>query len=140
MIPTRSSTGAVAKEYRVQVNLSDLALELVNDDRPIGPDGCSNAERFNFIMQVFESESLNLNEKFDYSIVLLCRDISMVEASKHIAILQLQYVYMLGAHGLIEQEEIDLNSAVITLAIQRINWHLEHLSMDRPTPPFKFLH
>lgn len=121
-------------------SLEQITEELMYDTRPSGTDGCSNVDRIAFILEVMEIEHLDLNQKFSFEDVPKCKDISMVEATKHLALLQLEYISRAHYHGHVSIDDYNLHSSVLILAIQRINWHLEHLGMDRPTPPFPFIH
>lgn len=121
-------------------SLEQITYDLMTDQRPGAADGCSNVDRIAFIMEVYGVETIDLNAKYDFSQVPTCKDISMVEATKHLALLQLDYVHRAYEHGHLSIDDMNLHTSVLILAIQRINWHLEHLGMDRPTPPFPFIH
>lgn len=133
-------TGAAAKECRVQRSLTEITTDLMEDTRPNGPDGCSNTDRIAFIVEVMEVEHIDLNAKYDFSNITECKDISMVEACKHLALLQLDYINRAHYHYHLSTDDLNLHTSMLILAIQKINWHLHHLGMDRPTPPFPFIH
>lgn len=133
-------TGAAVKECRVQRSLTEITNDLMNDNRPGGADGCSNVDRIAYIVEVLGVSEIDLNMKFDFSSIIECKDIETVEACKHLALLQLDYINRAHYHFHLSTEDLNLHTSVLILAIQKINWHLHHLGMDRRTPPFPFIH
>lgn len=124
----------------MQPTKTDIAQIVASDQRPSGVDGCSNYDRVVYIASVFECESFDIDAEWDFTGIIQCMDLDMVEACKHIAILQLQYLKECGDYGLIDLAEVSTRTAFLTLAIQKMNWHLHHLGMGRKTPPFPFIH
>lgn len=120
--------------------MNEIAQCLVEDDRPSGNDGAANSDRLRYILEVFGCESIDIYAAYDYTNVSACKDPDMVEACKHLAILQMQYLRECADHGLIEREESDVKAAFLVLGIQKMNWHLDHLEKGRKTPPFPFIH
>jgi hypothetical protein len=118
----------------------EIAKNLVADQRPSGPDGASNYDRLIFIGEVFDCDQIDLAADYDLSNIIKCRDIDMVEACRQLAVMQMQYFRELWEADLIDQDDLDVRLAFLTLNIQRMNWHLKHLGMDRKTPPFPNLH
>lgn len=133
-------TAADVKECPVPLSLEQITEELMTDPRPGGADGCSNVDRIGFIMEVMGCSTIDLNATYDFTAVPQCKDISMVEATKHLALLQLEYINRAYYHHHMDIDQLNIHSSHLILAIQRMNWHLEHLGMDRPTPPFPFIH
>jgi hypothetical protein len=130
---------AAVKESPV-LDREQITYELMNDTRPIGPDGCSNQDRILYVVEVFECEVIDLTSTYDFTNAVRCKDTSVVEATKHLALLQLDYHSRLHYHNHITTDELNFHTATLILAIQRINWHLDHLKRDVPTPPFPFIH
>lgn len=120
-------------------SFDDIAHDLTSDTSP-GADGCSNADRITYIGQVFGHTTIRLGEKMDFSHVPACTDIAIVNASKHLALLQLDFLKRSYDHYLIEIGDFQTGSATLILDIQRMNWHLQHLQQDVPTPPFPYIH
>jgi hypothetical protein len=124
------------KEYHVQPTRADIATQVASDRRPSGPDGAANCDRTAFIFEVFECDALDLDAHYDFLNITTCKDLDQVEACKHIALLKMQYTKELADYGLIQPIDADVTLNFLTLTVQRINWHLQHLGMGRRTPPF----
>lgn len=114
-------------------------MNLATDPRPGGSDGASNVDRVAFIMEVFKCTELDLDQHYDFSNIIECKDIDTVDACKHLCFLRIEYLLTCVKYGLIDPMEADIGATYLTLSIQRINWHLEHLGMGRSTPSFPFL-
>lgn len=121
-------------------SLEDITYELINDTRPNGPDGCSNADRIDYILEVFECDSVSLNEDYDWKEVSKSDDPEMVVAAKHLALLQLDWFHRLYYNGFMTIDAFNVKSSVIILGVQRINWHIAHLERGVLTPPFPSIH
>lgn len=117
-------------------NRADIAQMVSHDARPSGPDGASNSDRIHFIFEVFGCEEIDLDAHYDFAKINECKDLDMVEACKHLAIIKMQYTKELVDYGLLEPIQCDITLNFLTLVVQRINWHLQHLGMGRRTPPF----
>lgn len=115
---------------------TDIAQQISFDRRPSGPDGAANADRTAFIFEVFECEVIDLDAQYDFAGINACKDLDMVEACKHLALLKMQYTKELVDYGLLDPMECDVTLNYLTLSVQRMNWHLHHLGMGRRTPPF----
>lgn len=118
--------------------LAEIIENLTGDNHP-GPDGCGNVDRILFIMDVLKCEEINLNQTYNFGPVMQSKDPNLVEASKHIAMLQLDYLRRAHDHEHLAEEEYDLHKARLILDINKIEWHYDHLIKGEPTPPFKFI-
>lgn len=130
---------AAAKEKSVARTLDEIIVEVCEDTHP-GPDGCSNSDRLHFIMEVLECEVINLNATYNFTPVTRCKTPDLIEASKHIALLQLDYLKQAKVNEHIEEDEYDLHKARLILDIRRLDWHYDHVVAGKPTPPFPFIH
>jgi hypothetical protein len=133
-------TGAVAMEKSVQRTIEEIATELVSDPRPNGPDGACNIDRFMYVTEVFGMEEIDFDQFYDFTYVTQCKDVDMVEAVKQVALLKIDFAHRMYDHGHIDIVEFNAEVSHLILSVQRINWHLDHLARDRPTPPFPFIH
>ncbi len=130
---------AAAKEISVAQTLVEITEALIQDTHP-GPDGCCNADRIAFIMDVLGHEEIDLNQTYNYALVQKSKDPNVVEASKHIAMLQLDYLKRAYDHDHVDDETYKLRSAGLFLDVRKMDWHYDHLIKGMPTPPFIFIH
>lgn len=119
--------------------LDEIAVELLTDNMP-GTDGCSNADRAIFISEVMDCETIDINQIFDFTEAVRCKDVDKVEAAKQLATLQIDYMRRAFDNGLVDRDDYEIRSTSLILDIQRLNWHLRHLHEGRSTPPFSFIH
>lgn len=122
------------------MTVDEITAELTNDARPAGPDGCSNVDRIAFVMEVFKLDVIDLNLAYDFTKVIESRDEFHIMAAKHLALLKLDYLNRLYSHYLMQKRDYDSVSAPLILAVQRIEWHLYHVSRGLPTPPWSAFH
>lgn len=122
------------------LSLEEITEELISDDRPNGADGCSNVDRIRYVLSVFECESINLNEEYDWSRAVFCPEYEMVLSAKHLALLQFDLFHRAYYNRHLTLDEFNVKAAVLTLGIQKINWHLDHMERGLRTPPFPSIH
>jgi hypothetical protein len=127
--------GAVVKEYPVQTKL-EIAQQICEDHRPSGPDGASNMDRLAYVCEVFGTDTIDLDAHYDFANINACKDLDMVEACKHLCLLKMQYTKEMVDFDFMDPMAGDIELNFLTLVVQRINWHLQHLGVDRVTPPF----
>ncbi len=139
MIATLNLTVVNVKESGVGKTKSDVAAEVAYDSR-IGVDGSTNFDRVNYVAQVFETEFIDLDMKFDFSAIRNCPDPEMVMASKHLAILQLSYWNGLLDAGLVMTDNHLMATSQLVLDINKITWHYDHMIKGAVTPPYQFIH
>lgn len=120
-----------------QISLSEIAQQLAEDTRSSPHDGVSNAERVNFILNMFEVDAIDLNDHFSFDKAWQCDDPEMVEAFIHLAILQRQYVTGVSYAGYLTEEQGEVRCGWLSLQIAKMHWHLTHLKQNKPTPPFR---
>jgi hypothetical protein len=118
------------------LTLEEITEALAHDTRPGGPDGCSNVDRINFVLEVFNLKTIDLTLTYDFTPVIGVDCVFNVQAAKHLALLKLDYINRLYDHFMINKVEYDTVVAPLILAVQRIDWHLFHLEQGVPTPPF----
>lgn len=118
------------------MTLEEITEALSHDVRPSGPDGCSNVDRIAFVREVFNLEVIDLNLTYDFTAVIGVDCPFSVEAAKHLALLKIDYLNRMFDHYLINQDDYDRLVPPLILAVQRIDWHLTHVKMGVPTPPF----
>lgn len=121
------------------LTLTEILERLTSDTHP-GPDGCNNLDRLAFIMEVLGCEMINLNEHYNFAPVLHSKTPDLIEASKHIAMLQLDYLKRAHENDHIDELSYQHQKASLILDINKLDWHYEHLIEGRPTPPFRFIH
>lgn len=120
------------------LTLPEIIENLTSDTHP-GPDGCNNIDRLVFILEVLGCETIDLNENYNFAPVLMCKTPDLVEASKHIAMLQLDYLKLAHTNDHLDDLSYQHQKASLILDINKLDWHYEHLISGRPTPPFKFI-
>lgn len=122
------------------LSLEDITYELHTDTRPNGPDGCSNTDRLAYVLDIFECDHISLNEEYDWTQVTKSDDLDMVQASKHLALLQLDYFHRMYQNRHMDLATFNVKSSVLFLGLQRINWHIDHMERGVTTPPFPSIH
>lgn len=130
---------AAAKEKSVARTLAELLEDLISDEHP-GPDGCANTDRIVFIMEVLGCEEININQTYNFTPVVRSKNPHLVEASLHIAYLQLDYLKRAYDNEHMDDETYDLHKARLLLDLNKMRWHYDHLIAGNPTPPFPFIH
>lgn len=120
--------------------IKEIVQELVADHRPGGPDGATNRDRINYICEVFDTDYIDLLADYDFDRTVLSKDLDKVVASKHLVLLKLELLRRQYDAFHVTEEQYALQSSVLTLAFQKINWHAMHLAEGRITPPFPSLH
>lgn len=118
--------------------IDEITLELLVDNRP-GVDGFSNADRVSYVCAVMKCGPIELDTMYDFSPVLACQEEEVVEASKQVATLQLDYMRRLYEHRYLEKTDYEIITASLILDIQRLGWHLRHVAEGKITPPFPFI-
>lgn len=126
-------------ECSVQPSLNELAYFIATNTQP-QMDGCSNADRTAYIVEVLGCTELDLGAPIDYGLALANDCPEFVQASIHLAKLQMQYLYAAQYAGYISDDDTMLKAAWFELYIRKMDWHLWHLQQDKPTPPFQFIH
>ncbi len=126
-------------EPRVE-ETTDLVEMILSDTRPMGHDGCSNADRAAYICEVFDCEHIDLTASYDFTNINACKDLDYVVACKHLALLKMAFIREAVDYSAMEPMAADINLQYLTLAIQRINWHIRHLAEGKLTPPFPGIH
>lgn len=122
------------------LSLDQIATELVNDNRPSGPDGCSNVDRLAFLCEVFETDELDLDADYDFTPIVGVKDPMQVAAARHLCLLKLDLLNRNYDNYHVSREEYNAYSAMLIVALQRINWHLHYVEQGLPTPPWPALH
>jgi len=110
------------------------------DTRPSSSGGASNADRYEFICEVFELDDVDLEQAYDWQVVTKSKCVVAVTAAKEMMLLKLDFINRLFEHGHLTRLEWDMISSPWIIAVQRINWHLHHLELEMPTPPFEAIH
>lgn len=118
----------------------DFLANLIGTQTTIGMDGCSNVDRVRFVMEAMGVDQIDLNEQVDYTLALDSDNPTFVEAAIHLAKLQIQYIAAAHYSGYLTDDNNAMKMAVYTLIIEKMCWHLKHLNMDVPTPPYGFIH
>ena len=121
------------------ISLDEIAYYICADER-VGMDGCSNQDRTNYVCEVMGTDAINLNSNIDYRFALHSDCPEFVQASIHLAKLQLQFIEGARLAGWVDDQFAELQLAFYDLTIRKMGWHLEHLQKDVPTPPFPFIH
>lgn len=124
----------------MQPSREDIIEIVTQNEEPYAEDGKSNVDRMLFIFRTFGCETIRLSESFDFSLPLRIADADKVLASIYLAMIQHQIATMMAAAGYLDQNDADLMCAFLHLAILKMRWHHKHLTANKVTPPFPFLH
>ena len=118
------------------MTLEEINHALVTDQRPSGPDGCSNTDRLRFIVSALQVSSIDLTVEYDFSLIAEESDPVYIAALKHLVLLQFDYIGRLVDHGYMTLDDYETNAAKISMSVRRIDHHLGYLEDGLPTPPF----
>lgn len=117
------SSSAVVVDTKV-VTRADIATALIFDDKKRS-DGLSNRERVAAVLAGFGAERIDFEEVFDYGTPFSCWDPFIVEAWRHLAILQTVYVETLYIYQWIDEDKYLHLIDYLTCVVRNLSWHIE---------------
>jgi 3',5'-cyclic AMP phosphodiesterase CpdA len=101
--------------------------------------GLTNYERFHFICHVFDVESINLNEQFDFDVVIATGDLEVIAAAMHLASLQYEWVERCHHEGHIEGEAHEVWTAYLINSKRKMIWADSFMRVGSKPPPYPFV-
>ena len=132
MTQTPSSTTAGAGSGQTATP-AEITAAIIKDTTPRA-DGMSNRERVATVLATFGAETIDFDEVFDYGVALVCGDPYIVNAWKHLAILQGVYAETLYIYQWIDEDDYYRISDYLRCVILNLDHHIRCLYAGTYTP------
>jgi hypothetical protein len=106
---------------------ADIARGIIADARSPGPNELSHRERVALVLSVFDADTIDFEEVYDYGVPLVCYQPHIVEAWRNLAMLQRTYVQLCYAFQWIDEDRFHHLDDYFHCVIRNIDWHIDCL-------------